>query len=424
MMCLRPLLPALFLLPCCSSSAGVSGARDASTSLESGTPLPEAGAPESSSAPPDAASMSDAPSAPDAPSPDAPSGVTTLRVHYPAGSHTITLRGSNLPYSWNAGVPLTPGPDDTWTLTTAAITAPLQWKPLLDDTTWSQGPNYYVTPGASVDIYPHFTTTAGSWSLAFQYTSTILGNTRGIYVYIPPSYNENTDASFPVVYMHDGQNLFDPAASFSGVVWQINTAMDNGAADGSIAEAVVIGIDNTPNRIAEYTPVPDPTVDAGGAIGAEYIEALIEELKPQIDSMYRTIPDRAHTFMMGSSLGGLITAYAGVVRSDVYGAVGALSPSTWWDNDWIIGEVGTIPMQPQRAIRVYVDSGNAGDPTDDDEADTAMLAAEYETVGYVMGTTLDYWVQNGGEHNETYWAQRAPVALGFVVGPRAYLPPP
>jgi predicted alpha/beta superfamily hydrolase len=352
---------------------------------------------------------------------DVAAGLTTIRVHYPAGAHSLALAGSSPPYNWNTGVALTPAANDTRVLATSDIKAPLQWKPLLDDATWSQGPNYLVMPGATVDVYPRFTSTAGAYSLAFQLTSAILGNTRGVWVYLPPSYAENTDEAFPVLYMHDGQNLFDPAASYSGVVWQIDTAMNAGAADGSIAEAIVVGVENTANRIAEYTPVVDPTVDAGGALGPEYVRMLIEELKPKIDATYRTLPDRDHTTMMGSSLGGLITSYAGVERSDVYGAVGALSPSTWWDNDWLLGEVATVPSRSTRAARVYVDSGDSG-PSNDDVTDTAKLAASYQGVGYVQGTTLDYWVQSGGQHNETYWAQRAPKALAFVLGPRAYLP--
>jgi predicted alpha/beta superfamily hydrolase len=355
---------------------------------------------------------------------DAGPAATTIRIHYPAGAHAITLRGSLTPYNWTTGVALTSGASDTWTITTPVISAPLEFKPLLDDTTWSLGPNYIVSPGASVDIYPRFTTVNGAYTDAFQWTSTLLGNTRGIWVYLPPSYNENTDAHFPVIYMHDGQNLFDPAASFNGTTWQIDTAMDNGATDGSIAETIVIGAENTAARMSEYTPVPDPDYDDGGdGNGANYIKALITELKPKIDAMYRTIPDRDHTFMMGSSLGGLISAYAGVEDADVYGGVGILSPSTFWDNNWIIGEVGTIGTHAVRANRVYLDSGNAGD-SDDDEPLTAQLATAYQTQGYVQGTTFDYLVQNGGQHSETYWAERAPGALAFLIGPRPLLPPP
>jgi predicted alpha/beta superfamily hydrolase len=302
-----------------------------------------------------------------------------------------------------------------FTLTTTAVTGPFQFKPLLDDATWSLGPNYNGAAGATLDVYPRFTQQNGSYSLAFQFTSTILGNTRGIWIYLPPTYIENTLAPMPVLYMHDGQNLFDPSAAFGGNTWQADTAMDDGANDGSIAEAIIVGVENTANRIPEYTPVADPTQTPSGGDGEAYVQMLVTELKPQIDATMRTLPDRAHTFMMGSSLGGLITAYVGVKHADVFGLVGVMSPSTWWDNNWILGEVGTTPASP-RPIRVYLDSGDSG--TDDDDVTlTAQLAAAYQALGYTTGTTFDYVVQAGGQHSEIYWAERLPAALAFLLGP-------
>ncbi len=414
-----PLLLALLLTACGTSSGGASVATiDASTS-----PVPDGASPQNGG---DAglpvAKDGSTTTNPDAGTPagDAGTGVATIRVHYPTGSHKITLRGASSPYSWTTGVPLTPGASDTWTLSTPSLSAPLQFKPLLDDMTWSRGPNYAAPPGATVDIYPHFTTITGAYSNAFQFTSSILGNTRGVWVYLPPSYNENTLATFPVVYMHDGQNLFDPAAAFGGNTWQIGQTMDAAAEDGSIAEAIIVGPENTSDRIAEYTPVTDPTTPTtDGAKGALYLQMLITELKPKIDATYRTVTDRDHTFMMGSSLGGLITAYASVERADVYGGFGVMSPSTWWDNSWILGEVATMPMHAVHPNRVYLDSGNAG-ASNDDVTQTAQLDAQYQSVGFVQGSTLDYLVQNGGQHSEIYWAQRAPGALAFLVGPRAY----
>lgn len=410
-----PLTVLLVAVTGCSSAPG----SDAHATQGGPPGSSEAGAPSSADGgtTTDGSVQRDSGAGADAPSDASPSGplVTTLRVHYPAGAHTISLRASAAPWSWNAGAMMTSGPNGTWTLSTTAITAPFQFKPLLDDTTWSLGPNYNATPGATVDVYPRFTQVAGTWSLAFQFTSKILGNTRGIYVYEPPTYIENSLAAMPVLYMHDGQNLFDPSASFTGNTWQVQQTMDAAAMDGSIAEAIVIGIDNTADRMSEYTPVPDTTQSPPGGNGEQYLQMIIQELKPQIDATMRTLPDREHTAMVGSSLGGLITAYAGVKHAEVFGLVGALSPSTWWDNDWIVGDVKTTPTTP-RPTRVYVDSGDSG-PSNDDVTDTASLAAAYEAIGYVQGPTLDYLVQAGGQHSEIYWAQRLPGALAFLLGP-------
>ena len=133
-----------------------------------------------------------------------------------------------------------------------------------------------------------------------------------------------------------------------------------------------------------------------------------------VDVSLRTRTGRADTAMMGSSLGGLISAHAGVVRSDTFGLIGAMSPSTWWDGTELIGEIGTIPAHATRALRVYVDSGDSGDSMDG-VTDTASLAAAYRAVGYVEGADFRYVVQPGGEHSEAYWAERLPAALAFLL---------
>jgi predicted alpha/beta superfamily hydrolase len=341
---------------------------------------------------------------------------TVVRVHYPAGSHTLALRGDGAGLTWTAGVALTAGSEDTYTFSVADLAAPLAFKPLLDDATWSRGPNYTVAPGATADVYPHFTKVPGSVTkLIATFHSTTLGNDRAIWAYLPPSYAENTRAKFSVVYMHDGQNLFDPTLAFGGNEWKVDETLDAAAEDGSIEEIIVIGVENTAQRIYEYTPTTDPST-AGGGGGDKYLAMLTGELKPQIDQMLRTLPDRAHTGILGSSLGGLISAYAGVKRPDVYGIVGAMSPSTWWNNDVIIGDVGGMPTAA-RPARVYVDSGDSG-ASNDDVTNTDMLAATYVNLGYASGVDFLHVVQAGGQHNEVYWAQRLPGALQFLFGPR------
>ncbi len=234
-----------------------------------------------------------------------PSGqTTTLRIHYPAG-HAVTIRGSSTPLNWMSGATTTVS-GTTFTWTTTQLTGTAEWKPLLDGTTWALGPNYHVTAGQTLDIYPHFTTAKGTVStLISSFPSTVLAKdgTRAIYAYLPPSYNENTTATYPVVYMHDGQNLWTalPNLAFQpGVTWEVDTAFDNAAATGACAaagtsvaatgwaaqplggtavtcngdgdctklgvgatcqtfpEAIVIGGANTSGRFYEYTPTSDP----------------------------------------------------------------------------------------------------------------------------------------------------------------------
>ena len=348
-------------------------------------------------------------------------GTATLRVHYPAGAHTLTIRGSAPGLSWTQGQP-TSASGDTFTYTLTGLVAPAEWKPLLDDATWARGPNYRVAPGQTLDLWPHFTTLTGKVvTLNPAFHSMVLGNDRAIYAYLPASYNENTDATYPVVYMHDGQNLFDPSAAFGGTTWRVAETMNAAAIDGSIAEAIVIGVDNTGDRMNEYTPWADPTWSTGGK-GDLYLQMLVQELRPRVDARYRTSPGPEHTAIIGSSLGGLISSYAGTVHPEAFGLVGALSPTTWWDGRRIIDVVKAIPAPPPRALRVYVDSGDSGtlpgEPPNDDVLDTHDLAGAYRSVGYADGAGLLYVVQHGATHDEAHWAERLPGALAFLLGPR------
>ena len=387
---------------------------------------------------------------------DAAPGGTTIRIHYPAGSHAVTLRGALAPLTWTTGAALTAAGTDTWALTIPALAGPLEYKPLLDDSTWAVGPNYHLTPGQTVDIYPHFVNTTGTVeTLIADFHSTVLNNDRVIYAYLPPSYSENTDAVYPVVYMHDGQNLWAalPQLAFA-TPWDVDTAFDtasnsgacssggvvgwgaqplggtpttcNGDSDCGTAgqcrtfpEAIVIGVANDAQRVYEYTPTTDPSeADAGlGAQGGAdlYLKMLVTELKPQIDTMLRTRPDVGSTAMCGSSLGGLVTAYAGLKYPTVYGMVAELSPSSWWDNDVIVTDVMGTLAAPNRPTLVYVDSGQG---TVDDEADTDMLASAYLALGYVAGQNFRHVIQPGAQHSEVYWAERFPGAMQLILGAR------
>ncbi len=340
--------------------------------------------------------------------------VTTIRVHYPTGTRRMFLRGALAPLSWNVGLPMQQLDAETWQYTVAAHTQDLEFKPRLDEQEWSKGPNYLVHPGATVDVYPRFFRDAGEFTRHWaSFRSNLLNNSRGVWVYLPPTYLENSTFKAPVVYMHDGQNLFDPQAAFGGNEWQVDETMNRTATDGFVAEAIVVGPENTAARIEEYTPTH--TQQYGGGQGDLYLRFLVEELKPAVDREYRTLPGRENTTVIGSSLGGLISAYAGVQKPEVFGNVGAMSPSTWWDNTWILGSVAGLRPVPLRPLKVYVDSGNAGN-SNDDVTNTASLAQAFRDRGYADDVTLKYVVQSGATHSEVYWAQRLPGALHFLLG--------
>ncbi len=395
----------------------------------------------------DASGGADAPASSDA---AVTSTAATIRVHYPASTHAVAIRGSGGGLSWTAGAATTAA-GNIYSYAVTGLTAPIEWKPLLDDATWARGPNYHLAPGATVDVWPHFTATQGEVVTQIaDFHSATLGNDRAIYAYLPASYGENTDATYPVVYMHDGQNLWAamPQLAFSGT-WNVDTAFDAASEQGACSsptlagwsaqplgaaptlctgdgdcgaggtcetfpEAIVIGVANTSGRIYEYTPTTDPSTPGGG--GADlYLTMLVQELKPAIDAQLRTRPDLASTSLVGSSLGGLVTAYAGLKHPDVFSRLGEISPSTWWNADVIVADVQGMSTATVRPAIIYVDSGQG---TADDEADTDQLAQMYLSLGYVDGTSFRHVIQPGAQHSETYWAQRLPGALQLLLGAR------
>jgi len=345
--------------------------------------------------------------------------VTTLRVFYPVGSHTMSLRCADAPLDWTKGVTLkASATDGAFEYVWPALKAPTQCKPLLDDTSWAHGANYVINPNTTVEIYPHFVATHGQVKQLYaSFHSTVMTFDQPVWVYLPPSYDENTLAHYPVAYMQDGQNLFDPAHAFGGNEWKVDEALD-AAAEGdpaptAIREIIVIGPEAGPGRNDNYTPTLDASEGFGGN-GTKYLQMLVTELKPAVDKSLRTLPGRDTTGILGSSLGGLISAWAGCTNADTFGLVGALSPSTWWDNETLIAKVGAM-TQP-RPQRVYLDSGDSG-PSNDDLDQTTRLTAAYTKLGYDNSDLL-HVVQQGGMHSEIYWAQRIPGALQFLYGKR------
>jgi predicted alpha/beta superfamily hydrolase len=137
---------------------------------------------------------------------------------------------------------------------------------------------------------------------------------------------------------------------------------------------------------------------------------LTNELLPAVNSALRTLTGPENTGMMGSSLGGLISVYASVHAASTFGIIGAMSPSTWWDNKWIIGDVTNNMSATTRPGRVYIDHGTPGD----DAINTATLAQTFKNKGFVEGTTLHYVVEQGASHAEAFWAGRLPGALKYM----------
>lgn len=228
-----------------------------------------------------------------------------------------------------------------------------------------------------------------------------LHNHRAIYVWLPPSYQHST-AHYPVIYMQDGQNLFDEALSFAGE-WCVDETMTALADDG--LEAIVVGIANTEGRLNEYSPFVD--MQKRGGKGDAYLKWIVGTLKPLIDQTFRTLPDAANTSMLGSSMGGLISLYAGLRYPHVFANVGAMSGSFWFAQRAIIKQIQRTVMLPQR---VYVDAGTA--------ESIWLLDAVHATVDVLqnkLGDQLVYVEALSAIHNEADWAIRLPDAVRYLL---------
>lgn len=332
--------------------------------------------------------------------------MTTVRVHYDTGlGHHIAVRGSAAPLSWAAGKNATWTSGNVWVYAWDAA-GDAELKPLIDDAEWSTGGNYRVRAGTTVDVYPFFGPPTGNVVEVPDFASPELGNQRSLMIYLPPSYRENAAKRYPVLYMHDGQNLFDAATSAFGTEWQVDENVDAAVGAGRMDEVIVVGIDNTPNRIWEYTPCCDPTYGGGGA--PTYERFLIDTVKPYIDQQFRTLPSKDDTAVMGSSLGGLLSFYLARRNPAVFSKAGCMSSSFWWN-----GQALTLEVEQSTThvpVELYLDAGTNNDGLPETtRMDTALLAD-----GYVQGRDLDFVTAQGGSHNEASWAARVAIPLTWL----------
>ncbi|TNE47782.1 MAG: hypothetical protein EP343_18550 [Deltaproteobacteria bacterium] len=245
-----------------------------------------------------------------------------------------------------------------------------------------------------------------------DFFATQLNNRRTLYVYLPPEYYKNLKWRYPVVYMHDGQNLFDPKAMWGG--WGVDKWVNQLAAAGKIQPAIVVGVANTSGRFAEYTHTQDKI--QGQTVGGkakDYADFLLREVKPWIDGRYRTQPTRRQTSVMGSSLGGLISLWLGYEYPDVFFRIGALSSTFGW------GQIGAsnptlldiVKKESPRDIVIYIDSGSPAD----NSKETTQMRDLLQSKGYVFGLNLQHWLEQGAQHNEKAWNDRLFRPLQFLL---------
>jgi predicted alpha/beta superfamily hydrolase len=242
-----------------------------------------------------------------------------------------------------------------------------------------------------------------------NFGTAILDAPRNVLVYLPPGYGINPVQRYSVLYMHDAQNLFNPADAFGGVAWGADETAQRLILNGEIEPIIIVGIYNSGDRrIDDYTPVRGTRGRGGQA--DRYGRMIIEELKPFIDNEYLTRPEREYTGIGGSSLGGLVSIHLGFKRPDVFSRVAALSPSVWWANNQIIRETAILPERIP--LRIWLDIGKKEGIRIKHQvrAMKEMLLAQ----GWEIGADLAYLESPNARHEEAAWKERFDQVLKFL----------
>jgi predicted alpha/beta superfamily hydrolase len=242
------------------------------------------------------------------------------------------------------------------------------------------------------------------WSSRYLHTS------RDLFVYLPRAYAAEPQRQFPVLILHDGQNLFDGNLSYvKGSTWRAGANADHETARGRMESTILVGVANAGvERMAEYTPTPDRKL--GGGRGSLYARLLVEDLLPMLREDFRILPGAEATGIAGSSLGGLISLSIALRHPDVFGRVGVLSPSIWWDNRTLLKAVRSLPGH--LPLRVWLDIGTAEGLRHVRDAD--LLAQLLEGKGWRLNHDLHYQRYTGAVHSEEAWASRFGQVLRFL----------
>lgn len=252
-----------------------------------------------------------------------------------------------------------------------------------------------------------------------SFSSHAFHNTRFLRVWLPPDYDDarNLGRRYPVLYLNDGQNLFEAQTSFTGVEWQVDETADRLIRDGTIPAMIIVGLDNAgKNRIREYMPHRSLFPMMLRSLGGRYPRFLLREVMPFIARNYRVASGAENTGLGGSSLGALIALYTASAHPEVFGRLLLESPSLWASNRQLIRESRDLARWPER-IFLGVGTAETGKP----DRDRSVVDDVRELAGILRRAGLDqrrlrFVVEDGGAHNESAWARRFPEALAFLFG--------
>jgi enterochelin esterase-like enzyme len=252
-----------------------------------------------------------------------------------------------------------------------------------------------------------------------QFRSRLFRNTRWLRVWLPPGYDdtENQGRKYPVLYLNDGQNLFEASSSFTGVEWGVDETADRLIREGAIPPMIIVGIDNTgKDRLREYMPHRSMHPIMLRVQGRHFPDFLMKEVMPFVERNYRVATGPENTGLGGSSLGALIALYTTMVRPEVFGRLLLESPSLWVSNRQVIRESRMVRIWPERIFLAAgtAESGHAEKSRTvvDDVRELAAIVRR----AVLSERRLRLVIRDGATHSESSWAERFPEALQFLFG--------
>ncbi|MBZ2183070.1 MAG: hypothetical protein K7J46_00070 [Bryobacter sp.] len=247
-----------------------------------------------------------------------------------------------------------------------------------------------------------------------DFTSRILAGSRELVVYLPPGYDEEPARRYPVMYLHDAQNVFEAQTAFvPGQYWELGETAGELILEARVAPLILVGIPHGgERRVDEFTPSRNPQNNYGGQ-AALYGRMLVEEVLPFIGHQYRVMSGAKHTGLGGSSLGGLVTIYLGIQYPQVFGKLAVMSPSVWWDYRMILRKI--VAVTHGQRPRVWLDVGcQEGSQPRVTLRDVRLLRDVLVRKGWRPGLNLFYYEDPEGTHEERAWAARSPHMLQFL----------
>lgn len=347
------------------------------------------------------------------------------RTPLPIGEQIFVTGNQHVLGDWNAeGLPLTRTQDNVWS-GTAIVPAGerLEYKLTRGDWTseeildsGSPSGNHIIEPGGDLTVQHRVAAwqdtasgptpqIVGDYRFHEGFHSKYLRFDRRVIVWMPPSYQQSQTARYPVLYMHDGQQIFDPQTSTWKQDWQVDEWCTQLIDEGKLREIIVVAVYSTEDRFVEYNP---------SLAGGEYTRFFLEELKPFIDREYRTLPDRANTAVAGASMGGGISFYMAWTHPEVFFGAACLSPAFRFHDDSRLFEIVRHTAQiPDTRFFFYC---GLGDPTEQELAEGMYAMADLLRERGFGSSRILTTEDPAGQHNEMAWAKHTPEWLRFLFG--------